>query len=143
MCGGGGWIANLQDVLTTRWAIDNDAAIVSAYRRNYGNHAVCADVTDVDARNLPCIDILFASPPCQQWSSVRSKRSPTRCDAEIGTMICRYIEVLQPKYVFVENAHGYAKSQSLQAISDKLYRLGYSIDCAIVDAADSGVPQHP
>lgn len=37
---------------------------------------------------------------------------------------------------------GYAKSHSLQAITQKLYTLGYWLDCAIVDAAHFGVPQH-
>lgn len=68
-CGGGGWIANLLDVLTPLWAIDNDTAVVSTYRRNLGNHVICADVTAVDVRSLSKVDILFASPPCQQWSS--------------------------------------------------------------------------
>lgn len=141
-CGGGGWIANLLDVLTPLWAIDNDTAVVSAYHRNLGNHVICADVTEVDARTLPPVDVLFASPPCQQWSLVRSKRSPTRCDAEVGTVVCRYIEVLQPSFVFIENVRGYAQSQSLQAIMDTLYNESYWFDVALVDAAHWGVPQH-
>lgn len=142
-CGGGGWIANLLDVLTPLWAIDNDTAVVSAYHRNLGNHVICADVTEVDARTLQSVDVLFASPPCQQWSLVRSSLSPTRCDAEVGTVVCRYIEVLQPRFVFVENVRGYAKSDSLQAMMVTLYNEGYWFDRAIVDAADFGVPQHP
>lgn len=141
-CGGGGWIANLLDVLTPLWAIDNDRAVVEAYRRNYGNHVICADVTAVEARSLPKVDILFASPPCQQWSSVRSKRCQARCDAEVGTIVCHYIEAIQPNFMFIENVRGYAKSQSLQAIMDTLYNEGYCFDCAIVDAVDFGVPQH-
>lgn len=142
-CGGGGWIANLIDVLTPLWAIDNDGAVVSTYRRNLGNHVICADVTAVDARSLPCVDILFASPPCQEWSRIRSKRNMARSDAEIGIIVCRYIEVLQPRYVIVENVRGYAQSQSLQALMNTLDKLGYWFDVAFVDAADSGVPQHP
>lgn len=119
-CSGGGWIANLLDVLTPLWAIDNDTAVVSTYRRNLGNHVICADVTAVDVRTLPPVDILFASPPCQQWSSVRSSLSPTRYDAEVDRIICRYIEVLQPRFVFVENVRGYARSQSIQALMNTL-----------------------
>lgn len=141
-CGGGGWIANLLDVLTPLWAIDNDLAVVSTYRRNYGDRVICADVTAIDPRNLTPVDVLFASPPCQQWSNVRSKHSQTRCDAEIGTFVCRYIEVLQPKFVFIENVRGYAKSKSIQVTIDKLYSLGYCFDVAVVDAADFGVPQY-
>lgn len=141
-CGGGGWIANLLDVLIPVWAIDNDPAAVEAYKANYGNHVICADVTAQDVRSLPQVDILFASPPCQQWSLVRSQQSPERTDAEIGIIICRYSEVLQPCFVFVENVRGYAKSQSLQHIKNTFYNLGYQVDCAYVDAADFGVPQH-
>lgn len=99
-------------------------------------------LSTTDMRTLPRVDILFASPPCQQWSSVRLKRSLTRCDAEVGTVVCRYIEVLQPSFVFIENVRGYAQSQSLQAIMDTLYNEGYWFDVALVDAADFGVPQH-
>lgn len=92
---------------------------------------------------FPASDVLFASPPCQEWSSVRSSLLPTRCDAEVGRIICRYIEVMQPHFVFVENVRGYAKSKSLQAIKDTLYNEGYWFDVAFVDAAHFGVPQHP
>lgn len=83
-CGGGGWIANLLDVLAPLWAIDNDPAVGETYQRNFGDHAICADATSVDVRSLPKVDILFASPPCQQWSSARSKQALGRTDAEIG-----------------------------------------------------------
>lgn len=141
-CGGGGWIANLLDLLVPLWAIDNDAATVETYRRNYGNHIICADATEVDPRTLLPVDILFASPPCQEWSSVRSKRNQARSDAEVGIIVCRYIEILQPKFMFFENVRGYAKSQSLQAITYTLESLGYSFDCTFVNAADFGIPQH-
>ena len=150
-CGGGGWIANLLGVLAPLWAIDNDPTVVEAYRRNFGNHVICADATSVDVRagsgkpallaSLPQVDILFASPPCQQWSLARSKQAPERIDAEIGTIVCHYIEVLQPRFVFVENVRGYAKSRSLQHIKNTLSNLGYWFDCAVVNAADYGVPQ--
>lgn len=140
-CGGGGWIASLLDALTPVWAIDNDFTVVETYRYNFGNHAICADATTVNVRSLPKVDILFASPPCQQWSLARSRQAPERIDAEIGTIVCHYIEVLQPRFVFVENVRGYAKSRSLQQIKNTLYNLGYWFDCAFVNAADFGVPQ--
>lgn len=140
-CGGGGWIASLLDALTPVWAIDNDPTVVEAYRRNFGNHVICADATTVDVRSLPQVDILFASPPCQQWSLARSQQAPERIDAEIGTIVCHYIEVLQPRFVFVENVRGYARSRALQHIKNTLSNLGYWFDCAVVNAADYGVPQ--
>lgn len=140
-CGGGGWITNLSDVLIPVWAIDNDPAVVETYRNNFGNHVICADVTAQDVRSLPQVDILLASPPCQQWSVVRSKQAALRTDAEIGAIICRYLEVLQPRFVFIENVRGYAKSHSLQHIKNTLSSLGYWFDCAIINAADFGVPQ--
>lgn len=141
-CCGGGWIAKLLDALAPLWAIDNDATVVEVYRRNYGDHVICADATKVDARTLLSVDILFASPPCQEWSSVRSKRNQACSDAEVGTIICHYIEVLQPKFVFVENVRGYAKSKSLQAIIQTLENEGYWFDHQNIDAAHFGVPQN-
>lgn len=50
--------------------------------------------------------------------------------------------MLKPEFVFVENVRGYAKSHSLQALTNTLYNEGYWFDVAFVDAADCGVPQH-
>lgn len=141
-CGGGGWIAQLQDFITPIWSIDNDPAVVAVHAQNYKSRVICSDIAQLDPRSLPQVDVLFVSPPCQQWSAARSKKLPARVDAEIGEIVCRYIEVLTPKFVFLENVRGYVRSKSLQQIENVLYTLGYWVDRQIVDAADFGVPQN-
>lgn len=141
-CGGGGWVTQLLDSLSPQWAIDKDVEAVKAYRRNIGSHVICADLGQIDPHSLLPVDVLFASPPCQQWSAARSSSAPKREDAEIGIVLCRYLEALRPKYVFLENVRGYARSQSLFKIEQTLYTLGYWIDRQIIDAADFGVPQN-
>ncbi|PSB48525.1 hypothetical protein C7B80_05575 [Cyanosarcina cf. burmensis CCALA 770] len=141
-CGGGGWVTQLLDVLSPQWAIDKDPEAVKVYRRNISSDAICADLTQIDPYSLSPVDVLFASPPCQQWSVARSSCAPQREDAEIGIVLCRYLEALKPKYLFLENVRGYVRSQSLYQIEQTLYSLGYWIDRQIIDAADFGVPQN-
>lgn len=140
--GGGGWSIGARMVgMQPVWAIEHDAQIAEVYRANLGSHVIVADAAQVDIRRLEPVDVLLASPPCQDHSIARSKNLPKRSDAEIGRCVIDYVRVLTPRFVMIENVEGWKRSKSFSEIFNALHALGYWTNVQVLNAADFGVPQ--
>lgn len=141
--GFGGWDLGAKAAgLSPRWAIEFDPKIAEVYARNLGEHIITAGVQDVDPAGLEAVDVLFTSPPCQQYSKARTDKSlAPRADADIGLRCIDFIRILKPRVYFLENVPAYAKSPTFNAIVAALFDLGYWVQFSIVNAADYGVPQ--
>ena len=57
------------------WANDIDKDAVATYSKNIGNHIVCADIKDIDIRDIPQSDIIVGGFPCQGFSQANLLRS--------------------------------------------------------------------
>jgi DNA (cytosine-5)-methyltransferase 1 len=126
---------------TPLFAVEHKAEIAEVYRANIGDHVHVGDVGLIDPNCLPYVDLLWASPPCQAYSVARSQSLAPRDDADVGLSILKYVEILEPKSVVIENVEGYGKSKVCQDICAGLMSLGYWVHSAIYNAADFGVPQ--
>lgn len=140
--GGGGWsLGAVAAGCTISWAIEHDPAVAAVYARNLGEHVVCADVQTVDPRELPPVDILLASPPCQAFSVARQSATAQRDDGDLGDEVLRFVQVLQPAHVLVENVPPYQHAPVFRRLTDGLAALGYWLHWSIENAADYQVPQ--
>lgn len=122
------------------FGVDSDQDAIALYQRNVGS-AICADVTQLNPADFRGFDCIFASPPCQQWSAARSSALPDRDDAEVGAVIVRWLETLQPRTFLMENVIRYQNSESYRAIASCLSQLGYLFDATLINMADFGIPQ--
>ena len=116
---------------------------------------ICGDITDpeifdaiISASSQENIDIIIATPPCQGMSTAGPQ---TENDARnyLILPVLKAIDLLAPKYVFIENVPLFLSTSIIvdgisklipdiisERIADK-----YHIDCNIIDTADYGVPQ--
>lgn len=127
--------------LTPVWGIERDKRIAQAYRYNIGDHCIGQPAEDVNIGRLDRPDILFASPPCQGFSSARSHCDFPHADDNAGMRLTEYIRILKPEVFILENVRGYLADNSpfweiLRALS------GYFVWYGVLDSADFGVPQH-
>lgn len=142
-CGIGGADIGLQQAgFDIAWAIERDPVAADVYRQNFKYSPIVADIQDVDPSDLDGIDLLWASPPCQQYSQARDTRLPEHEGADLGYEVIRFLETLTPRYFLLENVPGYKNARSFQAIVECLNRLGYWVNWSILNAADYGVPQN-
>ena len=127
-------------VFSSEW----DTFAQKTYRVNFGE-TPSGDITEIDAARIPDFDVLFAGFPCQPFSQAGLKRgfSDTR-----GTMffeIERIVNAKRPKAFLLENVKqlkGHDKGRTLGVITEHLRRAGYTVDYAVLRAADFGVPQN-
>jgi DNA (cytosine-5)-methyltransferase 1 len=129
----------------------NDLA-AETYRANHPDVALWKD----DIRRVPVdavrqrlkldvgeLDLLAGCPPCQGFSSIRTRRQGTRVDVRNDLLfeIVRFVDGLRPRAVMMENVPGLAADIRLTALANRLRRRGYRVSWEILDAADYGVPQ--
>jgi DNA (cytosine-5)-methyltransferase 1 len=88
--------------------------------------------------------LLTGCPPCQGFSTLRTRRRVSSVDDARNDLIFEVLRVaktLLPQALILENVPGLAADERFKRFRDELLDAGYNSDFAVVDAADFGVPQ--
>lgn len=88
--------------------------------------------------------LLAACPPCQGFSALRTLNGSREVkDPRNGLLrqVTRFVRVLKPLTIMVENVPGLADDLSFTQFIEALTRLGYKVRPKVVDASNYGVPQ--
>jgi len=139
------------------WAADYEHWAVETYRRNLGRHIVEADITQLAVPDVPC-DILFAGPPCQDYSTLWNHDGLKTARGNLFREVARFLDVLQPAAFVLENVAGLLSANNGTAWTLVRHALRspssfvdanrstpgvrYDISAQVIDMADLGVPQH-
>ncbi len=106
--------------------------------RNYG------DVTRIDGRGLPAVDVLIFGSPCQSFS-VAGRRAGLDDPRGIVAFEClRVANGLRPRWLVFENVPGLLSSnqgRDFAAILGAMAECGYGFAYRVLDAQHFGVPQ--
>jgi DNA (cytosine-5)-methyltransferase 1 len=148
-CGAGGLSLGLRRAgFDVRAAVDNDAPSVATYTRNLGDHAVVADVANLDAAGVlelaglapGELDLLAAGPPCQGFS--KQKRGAHLGDRRNALVLefLRLVAELRPRAFLLENVSQLAQARGRHLVG-QFGRLDYELCGDFYVAADYGVAQ--
>lgn len=153
-CGAGGMTAGLKEAgFDVIGAIDNDSLAVTAYRMNQSTTRVWArDIRALEPLEVAVelgiapeeLDLLAGCPPCQGFSTVRTRHRETSVPDERNVLVsefARWAEVLKPRALMMENVPGLTRGARLPRMLRRLRRAGYELTHDVLDAADHGVPQ--
>jgi DNA (cytosine-5)-methyltransferase 1 len=142
LCAGGGLAAGgMRDAgVALAGAVEYDPAIAGVYSANFDTPIIIAPIQDVDFTQYTGVDIGQFSPPCPNFS-VAKRGTESDVDQAIADAGVRFLETVRPRYFWLENVEGYARSKSYRTIRAALDRLDYWSHCEVVNAADYGVPQ--
>ena len=122
---------------------DIDKYCQDSYENNFG-HRPSGDITQVNPKDIPNHDILFAGFPCQPFSIIGQMKG---FDDTRGTLFFHIANILKeknPKAFVLENVKqlvGHNGGQTLQVILKTLRDLGYHVQYAVLNALDYGLPQ--
>lgn len=134
-------------------AVEIDVTSATSYSLNHPSTNILAE----DIRNLsgPALlrqaniargelDLLTGCPPCQGFSTLRTKRKDRSINDprnSLITEVLRLVRSMRPRAVVVENVPGLSKDRKFTDFRYGLERAGYKSDYAILNASDFGVPQ--
>lgn len=136
--------------------VEIDAIAASTFRMNHPNVQLFEkDIRQIALRDLMKqlglrpgqLDLLAGCPPCQGFSSLRTRKQATSISDprnELLFQYLRFVEGLQPKAIMLENVPSLLADQRMRILLRSLRRLGYRVgrhSARVEDAADFGVPQ--
>lgn len=90
------------------------------------------------------LDLLAGCPPCQGFSRLRTRNQCTYVEDNRNDLVAdfyRFVKVINPKMVMLENVPGLGRDQRFADMRDNLASLGYKVVTEVLNAADYGVPQ--
>ena len=142
-----------------RLAVDFEPIATTVFAKNFpGTRVETADVrqflpgthgdrlVDVEKRvrkRVGEVDLLVGGPPCQGHSDLNNRTRRSDAKNELYLSMVRAAEVFEPSHILIENVPGALndRSQVVQRSMSALDRLGYQVNCDVVDMARIGVPQ--
>lgn len=134
------------------YASDINSDAIATYRRNFPHiPSVAEDITQMAfeplleklALKAGQLDIMIGGPPCQGFSSAGSGFWDDPRNALLKPYL-RALEVMKPKWFFMENVEGLLtanKGQYLFEMTKRLIDLGYKLRVDKIYATEYGIPQ--
>jgi len=126
------------------WANDIDKTACETYRKNIGDHIVCASLHDINLKSIPDCDVVIGGPPCQGFS-VAGKMDPNDPRSQLIWDFFNVIQEKSPKVFVMENVANFGTSDRFKHIRSELItkyiKLGYSVDYRILNSKFYQVPQ--
>ncbi|MFI6525597.1 DNA cytosine methyltransferase [Streptomyces uncialis] len=148
--GAGGATRGLRDAgVSVLAAVENDSAAAETYKRNHPRvHLFASDIRIVEPEELlrasglvrGQLDILKACPPCQGFSTL-AKGTVDQDRNDLVLDVARFVKVLRPKILLLENVPGLRRDARLPVLIDQLTADGYVFLGDALDATSFGVPQ--
>lgn len=130
-CGAGGTSTGLQQAgckVTAGFDIEKKCG--PTFKHNHpGAEFICADLRDLDPRDFKGASVVIGGPPCQPFSQAKRDPDPEK-GMELVNEFYRWVEVIQPKWWFMENVPG------VLSHLDGRWPVR-----TLLNAADFGVPQ--
>jgi DNA (cytosine-5)-methyltransferase 1 len=134
-------------------AVEIDSVAVETYKSNHRRVVVW----EQDLSRLPVavvmrklklrpgqLDLLAGCPPCEGFSTLRTLNGHRPVDDPRNELLfefMRFVRVLRPKAVMLENVPALAKDRRMTRALKELAALGYHCSWSILNTADYGVPQ--
>lgn len=153
-CGAGGLTQGLKAAgYSVVGAVELDELAAKAYAMNHRKAHLWnedirtirgAEILEKLALKRGELDLLAACPPCQGFSTMRTRNSgKTHTDPRNGLIleVLRLIQELKPKTVMLENVPGLSTYGKFKDFKDGLSAMGYKFKADILNTAKYGVPQ--
>lgn len=134
-------------------AVELDALAVETFKANHKR----VRVWETDIRKLRGnavlkelklevgeLDLLAGCPPCQGFSTMTTLNGSVSSMDPRNDLIfqfLRFVRVLKPKAIMMENVPGLGDDFRLEHLVSALERMNYKVNCRVLNASEFGVPQ--
>lgn len=118
------------------WFSDIEPAAITVMNAHHPGVPNIGDVTQVNWKQVPRVDVLTGGYPCQPFSTA-GKRKGTDDDRHLWPYVRDAISVLEPGLAVLENVAGHL-TLGLGTVLGELSEVGYSARWGVVRASDAG-----
>lgn len=152
--GCGGLTQGLKDAgYRVKGAVEIDAKARKTFSMNHADvPLVGTDICQLSAETLMReagvahgeLDLLAGCPPCQGFSTLRSKNGRNSVTDDRNNLIDDFARIalaLRPKMIMMENVPALAKFEKFLNFIQRLEETGYSVLYKVLDVSDFGVAQ--
>lgn len=130
---------------TNEYMIEIDKFARKTYLVNHSVKNIYEDITTIEPKTLPYVDLFVFGSPCQSFSLAgkRGGFQDTR-----GTLIFNGLQIIketQPKYFIYENVKGLLsndKGKTFQTVINAFNELGYNFKYKVLNTKNFGLPQN-
>lgn len=158
-CGTGAFSKGFENAANAQYqtvfGIDLLKIAIATFKQNHPHAiALAQDIRQLQPKDVQSLvnlkrgelDVIIGGPPCQGFSSIRPFRSSLEDDPRNSLFenFADFVNYFRPKIFIIENVVGLATHKNgatITAMEEHFYRLGYTCDWRIVNAAHFGVPQ--
>ena len=135
------------------FSIDIEPNFCKTYKHNFSDHQLIekdiCELSDSEIEYLKDsqdVDVIIGGPPCQGFSIAGNIGRKFIDDPRnrLFKEFVRVVKVIKPKFFVMENVarlYTHNKGGTRKEIIKDFERLGYKVDCKILNSADYGVPQ--
>ena len=121
----------------TKWFVENDEYAKAVLRKRFPGTLVYGDITEIDFRSLPGVDVLTGGFPCQDISNAGKRAGIEGSRSSLWKYYAEAIRVLRPKFVFIENVSAIL-GRGLNVVLGDLAEVGYDAEWHCVSASSVG-----
>ena len=117
---------------------------VITYQRNFQEHNIYGDISQILTQKIPKFDILLAGFPCQPFSTAGTRQGFLDTRGTLFFEIETILKVKQPFGFILENVEGLVKhdrGRTLKTIINKLEKLNYCVTWKVLNSLDFDIPQ--
>lgn len=128
-------------------AVDLDPDSIATYRKNFpmASDVACCPIESWRPSTKPGeIDVIIGGPPCQGFSLARGLRFLDDPRNSLYRHFVTIVDSYQPKWMVMENVEGIMNiggGAILKQILEDFARIGYRLECKVINMAQYGVPQ--
>lgn len=156
-CGAGGLTQGLKKSgFTVIAGVEINQLAAKTYKKNHPKVTIYRDdIRDLNPEILlkelnikkGDLDLLAGCPPCQGFSSHTTRNKSSSVNDNRNDLVfefLRFVEILLPKTIMLENVPALAKDWRIQKVLNRLSEIGYFINgesIQVKDASNYGVPQ--
>lgn len=157
-CGTGGFSFGFEKAgvgFSTRFGIDILPVAVETFKKNHKSSlGFAGDIRKVRRSEIAetlklrkgDVDVIVGGPPCQGFSSIRPFRSSNEDDPRNSLFeeYASFVNYFRPNVFVLENVVGLATHKdgdTIEAMEECFYSLGYDCEWRLLNAAHYGVPQ--
>lgn len=121
----------------TKWFIEKEPYAQAILKKRFPGTIIYEDVTKIDFRTIPKVDVFTGGFPCQDISGAGKRVGIEGSRSSLWKYYAEAIRVLRPKIAFIENVSALA-IRGLNVVLADLAKIGYDAEWYNISASAVG-----